>query len=102
MAELPNTDPAVSDDWGQQATDAFVELIDNVRSKSTGPALKIARALVYGIVIIVAMLVLMVLGVAGTVRFLDAYLPGAVWSAHLLTGGIFLGLGLFLWSKRRV
>jgi hypothetical protein len=102
MAEPPNTNPAVPDDWGQQATATFVELIDNVRSKSTGPALKMTRALVYGIVIIVATMALVVLGVAGTVRFLDAYLPGDVWSAHLLTGGIFLGVGLFLWSKRHV
>jgi hypothetical protein len=43
-----------------------------------------------------------VLGAAGAVRALNLLLPGDVWVAHGITGGIFTLAGLFLWKKRTV
>jgi hypothetical protein len=34
------------------------------------------------------------------VRVLDIVIPGDVWAAHAVTGGIFAVAGLFLWMKR--
>jgi len=34
------------------------------------------------------------------VRLVDVYLPGEVWSAHLLIGVIFTLAGLLVWRKR--
>ena len=89
-----------SPDWGAEATDRFVDLIDNVKAKTTGPLLKVLRALVYGIVAGVMAIMVLFLVVIGLIRFVNAYLPGDVWAAYLLLGSIFLVAGLFTWTKR--
>ena len=89
-----------SPDWGAEATDRFVDLIDNVKTKTTGPLLKVLRALVYGIVAGVMAIMVLFLVVIGLIRFVNAYLPGDVWAAYLLLGSIFLIAGLFTWTKR--
>lgn len=89
-----------SPDWGAEATDRFVDLIDNVKAKTTGPLLKVLRALVYGIVAGVMAIMVLFLVVIGLIRFVNAYLPGDVWAAYLLLGSIFLIAGLFTWTKR--
>ena len=91
---------ATSPDWGAEATDRFVDLIDNVKTKTTGPLLKVLRALVYGIVAGVMAIMVLFLVVIGLIRFVNAYLPGDVWAAYLLLGSIFLIAGLFTWTKR--
>ena len=80
-----------SPDWGAEATDRFVDLIDNVKTKTTGPLLKVLRALVYGIVAGVMAIMVLFLVVIGLIRFVNAY---------LLLGSIFLIAGLFTWTKR--
>ena len=87
-------------DWGTQVSNAFFDLVDKVRGKTTGPLLKVARALVYGLVILVAAMMLLVLGLIGLVRLADIAIPGAVWSAYLVLGLLFLGAGAFCWSRR--
>ena len=72
-----------------------------MKGKTTGPALKVVRLVVYGLVLLVAASMLLILLIAGLVRLLDIAIPGDVWSAHLIIGGIFLVVGMFLWSKRR-
>ena len=41
----------------------------------------------------------LVLVAIGLIRFVDAYLPGGVWSAELVVGGLFTLGGLFLWQQ---
>ncbi len=97
---MANDVEASKTDWSVEATDKFVSLIDNVKVKTTGPALKVVRALVYGLVIAVMAIVLLVLLTVSSVRFVNAYLPGTVWSAYLFLGAVFAIVGLFLWTKR--
>lgn len=93
-------------DWPAGATDAIVRLVDTVANKTTGPALIVARAIVYGLFAALLGLVALLLFVIVAVRSLNVYLPDAlfgtehVWVAYLLLGLVFLASGLFLWDKR--
>jgi len=89
-----------SADWGTQLTDSFVGLVDTVKTKTTGPALTVVRALVFGFLVLVVGIVALILLVAGLVRLVNSYLPGDVWATYLLIGTVFCVAGLFLWSKR--
>jgi len=89
------------DDWPVQAADALERLVTTVKRKTTKPALTVARFLVYGTLAGILGLAALVLFSAGLVRLLDVYLPGNVWKAHLITGGLFTLAGLGIWTKRR-
>jgi len=88
------------DDWPVQAADFIVRGVGVVRDKTTGPAITISRAIVYGLVAAILGLAALVLLSVGLVRLVDVYLPGGVWSAHLLVAVIFTGGGAVLWAKR--
>lgn len=96
-----DTEAPPSSDWSAQATDSFVSLVDTVKQKATGPALKIVRAIVHALLLLTMGIVAVALFIIGAVRLVNAYLPGEVWAAHLLLGTLFSLVGLFLWSKRR-
>jgi uncharacterized iron-regulated membrane protein len=87
--------------------DSIEGFVGAVRDKTTGPALTVARAVVYGTFAGVVALAAVVLFVIAAVRVLDVYLPAAVfgedhtWLAHLLLGLLFTIAGLVLWLKRR-
>ncbi len=89
-----------SEDWSEQAADTVVKVVDAVREKTTGPLLTIARAIVYGLIGVFAVMVALVVLTIALVRLVDAYLPGEVWSAHLLIGALFTLAGLVVWRKR--
>jgi predicted metal-binding membrane protein len=94
------------DDWPTQAADTIERVVGTVRQKTTGPALTVSRALVYGTFAAIVGLAALVLVVIVVVRLLDSYLPDAVfgethtWAAHLITGLVFTVAGLFAWSRR--
>lgn len=77
-----------------------------MRDKTTGPAITIARWVVYGTFALVVGSVVAVLVAIGAVRFLDVYLPDAwvgddhTWAAHLIVGAVFSLAGMVLWSRR--
>lgn len=98
----PGPSPASGDDWAAQTADAIERLVAKVRSKTAEPLEGIARALVYGLVAAIVGLAAAVLAAVALVRLLDLVIPGSVWSAHALTGGIFTLAGLLLWRKRTV
>ncbi len=87
-------------DWGVQATDKFVGLVDKVRDRTTGPLLKVVRAIVYGLIVVVAAVVALLLVLIAFIHLLDGYLPGEVWGVYLILGAVFGLVGLVLWSKR--
>lgn len=97
----PPVAPALTGDWPAQAADAVVDLVDTVRDKTVEPLLKVARAVVYGVLIAVVGTMALVLSVIFAIRIIDVYLPGDVWSAYLLLGSIFTVAGFVLWSRRK-
>ena len=88
------------DDWPAQAADTIERVVGTVREKATGPALKAGRAVVYGTFAGIVGLAALVIVVIAMVRFVDVWLPGGVWAAHLLVGVIFCVAGAFAWSQR--
>lgn len=93
---------APAPDWAAQTADAIERLVGSVRAKTAEPLERIARGLVYGLVAGIVGVAAMVLAAVVLVRVLELLLPGEVWSAHALTGGIFVLGGLLLWRKRTV
>jgi hypothetical protein len=99
MAEPSSPPPA---DWSAQAADAVVDLVDNVRSHTTGPLLTAVKAVVYGIIVVVLAVVILVLVAVALMRLINVYLPDDVWFAYLLVGSLFTIVGFVLWSQRRL
>jgi hypothetical protein len=113
---MANPDPLVrrtdagastADDWPARAAALVVRYVDSVRNKTTGPALKASRYLVYVAAIALIAVVVAVIGLLLTVRLLvaaTAYAPGVEpgepWLAYLVVGGIFLLGGVLLWRKK--
>src|SRR4051794_30392602 len=93
--------PAPSEDWPAKAADQIVNLVDQIRDKTTGPAIKAARAMVFGFLATMLGTAALVLFIVGLVRFVNVYAPGGVWVAHGIVGLLFVGTGLFLWAKRQ-
>jgi hypothetical protein len=100
-------EPATPDDWPAQMAESIERVVGSVRDKTTGPALAIARAIVYGTFAAVVAVAAVVLFVIATVRVVDVYLPDALfgethtWAAHLVVGLLFTIAGLVLWLRRR-
>jgi hypothetical protein len=89
-------------DWAAQTADTIDRFIGGIRDKTTGPIERVARIVVYGVVAAFFGLASLVLLAITLVRVLVIVSPFEVWSAHLVTGGIFTAAGLFLWHKRTV
>ena len=102
-AAAPKVDAS---DWPVQAADAIERTVGAVRDRTTGPAITIARGIVYGTFALLVGTAAAVLLAIAAVRLLDVYLPDAVvgedhtWVAHLVVGLAFTVAGLFLWSRR--
>ena len=94
-----SADTADSPHWDAQLSAMFFDFVDNVRSKTTGPLLMVVRALVYGIVILVAAVILLALLLILLVRLL-AIIPGELWIAYLGAGALFFIVGTLSWSRR--
>jgi hypothetical protein len=87
-------------DWPQQATATVVDFVDNVKHKTTRPAMMATRGVVYGIVMIAIGLPAVVMLLVGLVHFLDHAIPQEVWLVYLILGTVFTLAGLLLWRKR--
>lgn len=87
-------------DWTTDLLDRLDHVIDLVRSNTTDRLVKVARAVVFGLITVIVGTMAVVLALIAAIRLLDVLLPSGVWLPYTLLGAIFLGLGLFLWSKR--
>lgn len=104
MPANPLTDP----NWAEETTDQVVKLVDNVKAKTTRPAVLVARGLVFGILAAILGLFLFVLALilgirslqAGFSLFLDR--PRAVYASYLFMGGALSIVGLLFFRKRKV
>jgi predicted RND superfamily exporter protein len=92
--------PGIGDDWAAQTAETIEQAVGKVRSKTTEPLERVGRVLVYGLVATILGFAALVLLAVLLVRALDILIPGEVWSAHLVTGGIFTLAGLLIWRKR--
>jgi threonine/homoserine/homoserine lactone efflux protein len=89
-----------TNDWATHAADVLERIVQTIRQRATGPALTIMRALVFGTLAGIVGLVALVLFAIAVVRGLNVAIPGDVWIAHAIVGGVFLLLGIFLFSRR--
>ena len=116
MTEIPSigqnsqkeNDTGLEDDWPKQVTDQIVSTVDDIRDKTTGPAIKISRSVVYGLTACFLLLLSIPFFVIGTNRGLieifDTWIVSdrcsAVWIVYLITGVLWLIIGLVFWRKR--
>lgn len=92
--------PTTADDWPAQATAQIVKVVDTVRSKTTEPAITVARAVVYGLLAALLASAAAVLTSIMLIRFVDVWVPGDVYWAYLIVGGVFFLIGLVCWLRR--
>ncbi len=98
--------PGLPVDWPQQATSRVVDAVDTVRSKTAGPAIRVSRAVVYGLVALIlgllAIPLLIVGATRGAISLIDLSVghDNAVWITYAGFGTFFCALGLLLWSRR--
>ncbi len=92
--------PGLPPDWPEQATTKIVDLIDSVRVKTSGPAIGIARTVVYGLIIFLLLPVALVLVTAASVRGLNEIFPGSTGPIYLVIGVVFTLAGVLCWSRR--
>jgi uncharacterized protein (DUF2062 family) len=85
--------------WPAQATETIVRVVGQVRDRTTGPAITVARATVYGLFAAILGLMALVLAVVLAIRVANNYLPGQIWIIYVALGGLFSLGGLFLWGK---
>ncbi len=103
MPANPLTDP----NWAQTTTEQIVQLVDNVKAKTTRPAVLAARGLVYGLLAaflgtfaLILFLITITRGLQ--VGILEHFMeqPRAVYTSYLIVGGILSLIGLLLFRKR--
>jgi hypothetical protein len=88
-----------------QLTGRLVGGVGWLKARATFPAVKLMRAVVYGLVALVGLLTAAVLGLVGVVRIWDVYVPvhplaRRVWLGYAVFGAaLFLG-GAFLLARR--
>ena len=87
-------------DWTTDLLDRLDHYIEVVRSNTTDRLVKVARLLVYGLIAAIAGTMAGIVALIALVRILDVVLPREVWLPYVVLGALFLGLGLFLWSKK--
>jgi hypothetical protein len=90
-------DRLLGEDWPIRATDKVESLVDQVRVKTTGPALTVSRVLVFGLVAILFAVAALILLLVLVLRVLDIFLD--VWLAYLMLGAVLTLGGLLLWRK---
>jgi len=97
-----------TDDWPSRLSTTIVDYVEQVRDKTTGPALVASRTAVYMTAIALVAIVLLLLILLGLFRLLVVASgellpfvePGESWLAFYVLGGIFLIAGAFLWRKK--
>jgi hypothetical protein len=85
--------PAPQGDWASQVADTIERVVGLVRDRTTQPVITITRAVVFGLLAAILGVTILVLVSILMIRVLS-YLPGGVWVAYLITGVIFLAVGI--------
>ena len=83
---------------GADMVDTVVELL---RDKTVRPLTLATRAIVFGIIVFAASVVILVLVSIALIRLLTVYaFDGRVWLSDLLVGVIFVAVGIVAWTRR--
>ena len=101
VAQPGDVPPAVpaGGDWSAHAADTIERVVGTIRDKTSVPLTTVARALVFGLLAAVMGVTALVFVTVALVRAVNVYLPGDVWAAYLVIGGIFSLGGVFLLRK---
>lgn len=111
MEQSPNPDPQEASrpetaaeteetPWPETAADAIVDSVSSIRKLALRPVARIARRIVYGLLVTALAVLLFLFSTVGLVRLLDAYIPQEVWLTYAILGGFLTLAGLFVWSRR--
>lgn len=95
------TDPVSDGSWGDQATDLIVSTVATVRDKTVGPAMTVARAIVYGLFALLIGIGALVVATIFVIRIVTVYTGGHVWIPQLGIGVLFGIAALVVWGKAR-
>src|SRR5262245_50176736 len=85
--------PAPQGDWASQVADSIERVVGLVRDRTTQPVVTVTRAIVFGLLAAILGVTIITLLSILMIRVLN-YLPGGVWVAYLISGLIFLGIGI--------
>jgi hypothetical protein len=93
-----------SADWPAQATDTIVKVVGQVRDKTTGPIITIARGVVYGTLAAILGIIAVVLTCIVLIRALsipveELWGPGKIWAVYLFLGDNFTIVGWIVMKK---
>jgi hypothetical protein len=91
-------------DWPAQATDTIVKVVGQVRDKTTGPIITVARGVVYGtlaaILGTIAAVLFFIFLIRGlTVLVEELWEPGKVWAVYLGLGVLLTLIGWIVMKK---
>lgn len=89
-------------------TSKVVSQVENIRVKTSGPAIRISRTVVYGLtgtIIILIALPFLFIGVSrGLIEVFDLWVfserSRAVWFVYLLSATLWSTIGLLIWRRR--
>lgn len=89
-------------------TSKIVNQVENIRAKTSGPAIRISRTLVYGLTAIVIVLIalpFLFIGVSrGLIEIFDLWVfserSRAVWFVYLLSATLWSTIGFLIWRRR--
>lgn len=94
--------------WAATLSGLVIDTVDSVKTKATVKAVTALRLVVYGVVVLAAVVSALLLLLVGVVRIWDVYVPLApvgrrVWLGYVVLGGVFFAVGTWLLagSQRR-
>jgi len=91
--------PGLPADWHVLATNKIVSTVDTVKVKTSGPAIKVSRMAVFGLMGALIGIVGLLMLTMFLVRALSA-LPGGIWIVYMGLGAVFMVLGALAWNQR--
>ncbi|HXW38924.1 MAG TPA: hypothetical protein VEJ44_04455 [Acidimicrobiales bacterium] len=105
MDDAPERDtPRSADPLGDlsvRATDGVEALVSLLRDRTVRPLTLAARAMVFGIIVLAASVVVLVLVAIAVIRLFTVYaFGGRVWLSDLVVGVLFVAGGIVAWSLR--
>jgi hypothetical protein len=88
-------------EWPAKAADTVELVVNTIHDRAIRPILVAARAVVFGLLMLVLAVVVVTAISVGVIRLFDIYVfPGRVWASYALLGTVFCAAGAYVWSKR--
>jgi hypothetical protein len=92
--------PQAGADWPAKIADQIEHVVQTVRDRTTRPIITAGRALVYGLLAGVLLVLVIVLLSITIIRVLTI-LTDHAWVAYAITGGLYSLVGILLLVRRR-